>query len=60
MSHVTIQTNPIAGQKPGTSGLRKKTRVFSGVNFLENYVQSTYDGIGGVEDKTLVIGGDGS
>ena len=59
MTHVTIQTNPIAGQKPGTSGLRKKTRVFSGVNFLENYVQSTYDGIGGVEDKTLVIGGDG-
>ena len=59
MSHVTIQTNPIAGQKPGTSGLRKKTRVFREVNFLENYVQSTYDGIGGIEDKTLVVGGDG-
>lgn len=59
MTHVTIQTNPIAGQKPGTSGLRKKTRVFSGANFLENYVQSTYDGIGGIEGKTLVVGGDG-
>jgi phosphoglucomutase len=33
MSHVTIQTNPIAGQKPGTSGLRKKTRVFRELTF---------------------------
>lgn len=59
MKHVTIQTNPIDGQKPGTSGLRKKTRVFSGEHFLENYVQSTFDGIGGVEGKTLAVGGDG-
>ncbi|MEM1374475.1 MAG: alpha-D-glucose phosphate-specific phosphoglucomutase [Pseudomonadota bacterium] len=55
----TIQTTPIDGQKPGTSGLRKKTRVFMEPGYLQNYVQSIFDGIGGVAGKTLVIGGDG-
>ncbi len=59
MQKLTIQTSPIDGQKPGTSGLRKKTRVFMGPHFLENYVQSIFDGIGGVVDKRLVVGGDG-
>ncbi|MEL7181850.1 MAG: alpha-D-glucose phosphate-specific phosphoglucomutase, partial [Pseudomonadota bacterium] len=54
-----MQTKPIAGQKPGTSGLRKKTSVFREPGFLENYVQSIFDGIGGVVGKTLVVGGDG-
>ncbi|MEM9350058.1 MAG: alpha-D-glucose phosphate-specific phosphoglucomutase [Pseudomonadota bacterium] len=53
------QTTPIDGQKPGTSGLRKKTRVFMAPHYLENYVQSIFDGIGGVAGKTLVVGGDG-
>ena len=59
MQTLTIQTSPIDGQKPGTSGLRKKTRVFMGRHYLENYVQSIFDGIGGVVGKTLVLGGDG-
>lgn len=59
MSKLTITTAPIDGQKPGTSGLRKKTRVFMGPHYLENFVQSMFDGIGGVESKTLVVGGDG-
>ena len=54
-----VKTQVIEGQKPGTSGLRKKTRVFMSPNFLENYVQAIFDGIGGVEGKTLVLGGDG-
>lgn len=54
-----VRTEPIEGQKPGTSGLRKKTAVFRRPHYLENYVQSTFDGIGGVAGKTLVIGGDG-
>ena len=54
-----VETKPIAGQKPGTSGLRKKTTVFMGHHYLENYVQSIFDGIGGVAGKTLVVGGDG-
>lgn len=55
----TVPTTPIEGQKPGTSGLRKKTRVFMQKHYLENFVQSIIDAIGGVKGKTLVLGGDG-
>ncbi len=55
----TVQTAPIAGQKAGTSGLRRQTRDFMGPHFLENYVQSILNGIGGAAGKTFVIGGDG-
>ncbi len=54
-----VRTTPIDGQKPGTSGLRKTTAVFRRPRYLENYVQSIFDGIGGVQGKTLVVGGDG-
>ena len=54
-----IPTQPIAGQKPGTSGLRKKTRVFMQPGYLENFVQAIWNGIGGIEGQTLVLGGDG-
>lgn len=59
MTIQTVQTRPIEGQKPGTSGLRKKTAVFMGPHYLENYIQATFDGIGGVEAATLIVGGDG-
>jgi len=59
MHLLTIETQPIEGQKPGTSGLRKKTRVFIGRHYLENYVQAIFNAIGGVQGKSLVIGGDG-
>ncbi|MBL4811928.1 MAG: alpha-D-glucose phosphate-specific phosphoglucomutase [Rhodobacteraceae bacterium] len=59
MQIITVSTAPIAGQKPGTSGLRKKTAVFMGAHYLENYVQAIFDGIGGVAGKSLVLGGDG-
>ncbi len=52
-------TRPIEGQKPGTSGLRKKTRVFMQADYVENYVQSIFEAIDGVAGKTLVVGGDG-
>ncbi|MEL6563745.1 MAG: alpha-D-glucose phosphate-specific phosphoglucomutase [Pseudomonadota bacterium] len=55
----TVRTEPIEGQKPGTSGLRKKTAVFKRPHYLENYVQAIFDGIGGVQGRTLVVGGDG-
>ena len=33
----TLPTKPIDGQKTGTSGLRKKTSVFMGENYLANW-----------------------
>lgn len=59
MAIATIPTQPISGQKPGTSGLRKKTRVFMAVGYLENYVQAIIEGVGGVADREIVVGGDG-
>lgn len=59
MQITTVATKPIEGQKPGTSGLRKKTRVFMGPHYLENFVQAIFDAIGGAKGKTLVLGGDG-
>ena len=59
MQRVAVETAPIAGQKPGTSGLRKKTKVFMQPHYLENFVQAIFNGTGGVEGKTLVVGGDG-
>ena len=54
----TVATSPISGQKPGTSGLRKKTPVFMGRHYLENFVQSIFDVVGAA-GKTFVLGGDG-
>ena len=57
-----IATSPIAGMKPGTSGLRKKAAEFASGNYLANFVQSVFnavrpaEGFGGL---TLVVGGDG-
>ncbi len=59
MDIITVPTTPIEGQKPGTSGLRKKTRVFMAPHYLENFVQSVFDAIGGAAGKTFVVGGDG-
>ena len=58
MTITTVTTQPIAGQKPGTSGLRKKTAVFMGPHYLENFVQAIFDVVG-AEGKCFVLGGDG-
>lgn len=54
-----VKTRPIEGQKPGTSGLRKKTKVFMSEGYLENFVQSVFDATGGAQGRTYVVGGDG-
>ncbi len=59
MTVQTVSKGPFAGQKPGTSGLRKKTRVFMEPGYLECFVQATFNAIEGAEGKTFVIGGDG-
>src|SRR5271166_2633913 len=55
----TYATTPFEGQRPGTSGLRKKTPVFQTKSYLENFVQSIFDCLEGFQGATLVVGGDG-
>ncbi len=60
----TVPTTPFADQRPGTSGLRKKTRSFMKPGYLENFVQSVFDAVaeeigGDFRNRMLVVGGDG-
>ncbi len=74
MSPREVPTTAFTDQRPGTSGLRKKTRVFMQPGYLENFVQSVFNvargdaaGAGPARTPpgdafraaTLVVGGDG-
>lgn len=59
-----VPTQPFPDQRPGTSGLRKKTRVFAQAHYVENFVQAIFNTLrdGPPLDfsrESLVVGGDG-
>ncbi|KAF8269854.1 hypothetical protein EI94DRAFT_1771132 [Lactarius quietus] len=58
MSVKDISTKPFDGQKPGTSGLRKRVKIFQQEHYTENFVQAIFDAIP-LTGSTLVVGGDG-
>ena len=64
MHVLRVPVTPFAGQRPGTSGLRKKVAVFREPGHIEAFVQSLFDALpeavgSGVAGQTLVLGGDG-
>ena len=59
MATLELSTQPYPDQKPGTSGLRKRVSVFQQANYLENFVQSIFNSLEGLQGATLVVGGDG-
>jgi len=66
MSIQRFVTQPIPGQRPGTSGLRKRVTVFQQPMYLENFVQALLDELNAgqadgaaLQGQTLVLGGDG-
>ena len=59
MQFRTIATKAFSDQKPGTSGLRKKVKVFQQTHYLENFVQSIFDTLSLPDNAVLTLGGDG-
>ncbi len=54
-----IKTTPYTDQKMGTAGLRKKTKTACQENYIENFIQSIFNTIPNIEEKSFLIGGDG-
>lgn len=54
-----VKTTAYSDMKMGTAGLRKKSKVVLQENYLENFVQSVFNAIGGVKGLTFILGGDG-
>ncbi|KAJ8438038.1 hypothetical protein Cgig2_030019 [Carnegiea gigantea] len=57
----SVPTKPYDGQKTGTSGLRKKVKVFMQENYLANWIQALFNSLPPEDyvNGLLVLGGDG-
>lgn len=58
---VAVPTQPIEGQKTGTSGLRKKVALIESTPlYIENWIQSLMNALDGAQQgATFILGGDG-
>ena len=54
-----VSTSPYTDQKMGTAGLRKKTRIAMQENYIENFLQSIFNTIPNLSEKSFLVGGDG-
>ena len=56
-----VESQPFTDQKMGTSGLRKKVKVFQTKHYTENFIQAVFNGYkpADYEGKSLIIAGDG-
>ena len=56
-----VETKPYLDQKMGTSGLRKKVKIYQQQNYIENFIQSVFNSYEpkDYKGKSLIIGGDG-
>lgn len=59
----TIKTTPYLDQKPGTAGLRKKTKIYMQENYTQNFIQSIFNEVAlrnnDLSKLSFAIGGDG-
>jgi phosphoglucomutase len=59
MTILRCPISPFNDQKPGTSGLRRPTRVFSSPGYLESFLQAIFEADPPPPGAALVVGGDG-
>lgn len=59
MTIISVPVTPFAGQRPGTSGLRKAVSEFQQPHYLESFVQAIFNSVPELAGNTLVLGGDG-
>ena len=54
-----VPTTPYTDQKMGTAGLRKKSKTALQKNYIENFIQSIFNTIDNLNQKSFLVGGDG-
>lgn len=59
MTILRYPISPFNDQKPGTSGPRRPTRVFSSPGYPESFVRAIFDADPSPPGAALVVGGDG-
>ena len=52
---ISVSSNPFLDQRPGTSGLRKKVRIFQQAHYLENFVQAVVIDLEPADDPFVIF-----